>query len=161
MSRRPGQSSRIGGCFLILFFGVFSAFGAGFLYAVLFTPENVEGSAWVGTIVSSVFLPIGLRGVYAGFRALLGKPAISRKPAPGAPAANATAGGLPTVNKLAPLSSGHYRLPPESSHRAQFFIFLRLAVFWNGIISIFVVQKFKGDGDDSAPWWFLGLFLAV
>lgn len=83
-------------------------------------------------LIPLAFALIGAGGLFRVF-AYKGRPPV-RGAAPGMPAAAATA--IP--------ARGPVRLRTSSSPAARFGCFLGFALFWNGILSVFVVQAWSG-----------------
>jgi len=155
MSPRPSSSSRIGGCFLLVFFGLFMVFPLFVAWLVNTQGAKVSGSITVMYIVLGVFFLVGLFGVIYGIKNLLQGP----KPPGKGGKLMAQYSGIPKAPEVQKLANGYYRLNPEASHKAQFWTLLAVALFWNGITWTVFLADSK-DSDDS-PVWFIAIFMIV
>src|SRR5690606_902186 len=119
-----GSQSRLSGCFLFVFFGFFFAFPMFFLWA-MFNGEEVKGDVWVAWIIIPIFMVVGLGGMYAGIKTLLGKNKTADK---------GNAYGAPSSRYAPrPTTNGYFKLRPEVGNKATFTIILFAALFWNAI----------------------------
>lgn len=110
--------------------------------------QREVGWSWV-VLIPLLFMSIGLGGVYYSLRKK--EPAFS--------------GGSPTETKAMFASHpqkeaavGPHILKPETSRSVGFVMVLVIALFWNGIVSLFASEVISGWRDGS-PEWFLTLFL--
>jgi len=117
-----------------------------------FTPDT-----WFG-LIPGVFVLAGAIGMFFSTRHVLRTRAAVAAPSafpgafPGAP--TAPAAGLPARAE----SAGAVTLKPKQSPLTKLVITILVAAFWNGIVSVFLVQAVRGWAEGEAPW-FLTLFL--
>lgn len=154
MSKRPGTQSRLSGCFFLVFFGFFFAFPMFFLWALL-NGEKVEGDVWVAWIIIPVFMLVGLGGMYAGIRTLLGKG--------GQKADKGNAYSVPTPAKAPrPTANGYYKLKPELGHKATCAVLIFATLFWNGITWLAMGRSVFSEGKtDIGLLIFFLIFAAI
>lgn len=102
---------------------------------------------WFG-LFPLLFVLAGAAGLFYSLKKIRagGDPA----PAFRQPAATTPAG-------LSPTTASPAELPPAASPRGKLFGMLFAAVFWNGIVSVFLVTLFRGEWGGTS--WFLALFL--
>jgi len=118
-----------------------------------------QGAMWFG-LIPLVFALVGgglILGIARSWRAQSATPTAASLRAPAATAPGAGAGRVSVPAWIPEFDAGPVELTPSASRGGRVVAMLLVALFWKGIVSVFLVQLFRGgwDGFD----WFLGLFL--
>jgi hypothetical protein len=100
-------------------------------------------------LIPVVFLTIGLVGLSAAFR--------KRHESTDSPAASLGSAAESGTHDAVDTSPSH--LKPNSSPMAKFIGGLIFSLFWNGIVSVFVLQAIQMWRSGSGEKWFLSVFL--
>ena len=128
------------------FFAVFLAFGIGFL--VLLVRDAIEqgpsGKTWFA-LLPLLFVYVGAAGMYGSFTRARGADALSLR--------------RPSRVAVQVASSSRGALKPKWSRGGALAAFIFFALFWNGIVSVFVYQLAQEWIRGSGFQWFLALFL--
>lgn len=138
--RRKLRTAR--GCVLAVLF-LWTAIAVAIAYFFWMRPDEVEGGRLASWPVPAAFVAIGVGAIVFVLRAGRDRGA-----------ADARMAGLPKTAAEA----GPARLKATASPLGKLLGTLALAVFWNGIVSVFVRDAWQGWQRDN-PDWFLTLFL--
>ena len=115
------------------------------------------GWAYLVVLIPLIFVAIGAGGLYSGLRNWgKSEEAEVEKVLP----RQALAEWLPDLNTR----PGHYldiRLSPKSSHRMSLLGTTLIALFWNGIVSVFVVVGLTQEDFPLWVWLFLTPFILI
>jgi len=115
--------------------------------------RDANGELWFG-LIPLVFVAVGAGGLIFTFRKKAGDSGGFIVPKP----ALATTGGTasrPLASGVA--DQGPQTLKPSASPKAKMLGVILAALFWNGIVSIFIFSVGAGKWDGFS--WFMGLFL--
>jgi hypothetical protein len=115
------------------------------------------GWAYLVVFIPLIFVAVGAGGLYSGLRTWgKSEEAEADRFIP----AQALAEWLPDLDT----KPGHYldiRLPPQSSHRQSLLVATLIALFWNGIVSVFVLVGLTQDDFPVWAWYFLTPFILI
>ena len=146
-SQRRATGSPIG-C-LVAFFALFALAGAAALYAAIRSLKGPLGTGHLTALIPLLFLVIGIGGIVWALR--LGRQAaqVANAVALGSPALSPFGVPLPGPGLSDPAS---LELRPAMTPLGKFVGITIFALFWNGIVSVFVYQViYKGwrQGNDG------------
>lgn len=113
--------------------------------------RGLTSNLWFG-LIPMIFFAVGLGGVIHAVRRRPGKVV------PGISAATVLKGPFPQSQSAPDQADGPVLLKPKLSPLAKFIGALFVALFWNGIISVFIYQAVK-SWTRHRPEWALSLFL--
>jgi hypothetical protein len=147
-AKRGQRGARIAGA---VFGTVFALAGA---VAGVMIVRRVEGPQRLAGLIPAVFVLAGVGIVVASLRGGRGRPAPPRGPSQRAAQADRVA-GLP-AGAREPLETRE--LKPAATPATRLAGGLLFTLFWNGVVSVFVVQAVNGWRAGERPW-FLSLFM--
>src|SRR5918996_1100137 len=135
ISSRPRSSGPATGC-LVIFFSIFALVGAAACLGMVRQLAGTEGSPqrYLLILFPLIFVAVGVGGILWALRA--GKRAAQ----PTVPPAAASPFGVPPPG---PEDSAPRELQPVMTPWGRFVGITLVALFWNGIVSVFVVMAFK------------------
>lgn len=145
-SHNPESGAKSGKIFLVVFAAIWNIFiGLAFIGVVVDNPHDIKGML--------ILAPFLLVGVFLGFLAF--NPKILNRIS-----SSQYQSGLPHLVDApdARNRSGHVELKPKVSPMGKLIGMACMALFWNGIVSVFIFQLFK-EFQKGHLDWFLTLFL--
>jgi len=116
--------------------------------------RNAAGDLWIG-LIPLVFVAVGAGGLIFVFRQQSAASSSAFSPATGLRASLGGVSGPVTGGA----DNGPRTLKPASSPRGKLFGVIAAALFWNGIVSVFLVNLITTWRHGGGFSWFLGLFL--